>query len=360
MIITLWFGVMGRTPSVVDDRLDATELIARVSAERGYQPPRGRRRRRLDTRVGRHRPSTLHRRLVPVAVGATVMLVATMIVTAVTPAEDQPMEPELSAVLAAETTTPPTPEPTTAPPTPPPTSAPPTSTAPRTTRTPRPATPSPAATRPSRNDGVQAAARRGWRLIGGDEFNNGLSGMWTMYDGPGHAGNGRRTPSAISVENGMLVIRGDSNGNTGGMAWKEGRRFGRWEMRARFPKGDSQYHPVLILWPTDHPWPEGGEIDFAETTSASDKVSFFLHYSKSNHQKYAHKHIDITQWHNYAVEWTENAVIGYIDGEKWFESTDPQTLPPGKMHATIQLDYFPSGGNPRPTEMHVDWVRIYA
>ncbi|MFC5996250.1 family 16 glycosylhydrolase [Pseudonocardia hispaniensis] len=208
--------------------------------------------------------------------------------------------------------------------------------------------------------GVQAAVKKGWKLVGGDEFNGGLSSTWVKYDGAGHAGNGRRSPSAISVENGALVIRGDSNGTTGGLAWSEGQRYGKWEVRAKFPAGDSQYHPVLILWPSDMAWPEGGEIDFAETTSASKDVSFFLHYSSSNQQKYAKKALDITQWHNYAVEWTPQGVKGYIDGEEWFSSTEQHTLPPGKMNPTIQLDYFPSGGSPKPTEMYVDWMRVYA
>jgi len=205
-------------------------------------------------------------------------------------------------------------------------------------------------------EGKSAAAAQGWTRVGGDEFDGGMSPLWSPYDGEGHAGNGRRTPDAISVENGSLVIRGDSEGNTGGMSWKEDQRFGRWEMRARFPKGDDQYHPVLILW-RESGGKENGEVDFAETTSASNDVSFFLHYGSD--QEYAKKAIDITQWHNYAVEWVDGRITGYIDGAKWFESTAEETLPPGKMHPTIQLDYFPEGGSPKPTEMHVDYMRVY-
>ncbi|MEJ8278791.1 glycoside hydrolase family 16 protein [Pseudonocardia spirodelae] len=209
-------------------------------------------------------------------------------------------------------------------------------------------------------EGVQAALKMGWQAIGGDEFlGSALGGGWSAYDGPGHDGQGRRTPDAITVENGNLVIRGDSQGNTGGMAWGTPQKYGKWEMRAQFPKGDKQYHPVLLLWPSEVSWPEGGEIDFAETNSAADDVSFFLHYGSSNSQKDAKKQIDITQWHNYAVEWTPDAIVGYIDGVEWFRSTDPQTLPPGPMHATIQLDYFPDGGSPEPSEMRVAWMRQY-
>ncbi|MEQ3551140.1 glycoside hydrolase family 16 protein [Pseudonocardia nematodicida] len=210
-------------------------------------------------------------------------------------------------------------------------------------------------------DGIQAALQRGWQAAGGDEFpGSSLGGNWSAYDSEGHDGQGRRTPDAVSVENGNLVIRGDSQGNTGGVSWGTPQMYGKWEMRAQFPAGDVQYHPVLILWPSEIPWPRGGEVDFAETTSASDDVSFFLHYGDDNRQVQSTRRIDITQWNNYAVEWTPNAIIGYINGEEWFRSEDPATLPPGPMHATIQLDYFPNGSPVQPSEMRVAWMRQYS
>ncbi len=209
-------------------------------------------------------------------------------------------------------------------------------------------------------DGVQAALKLGWGAAGGDEFTGGgLGAGWTPYEGAGHAGNGRRTADAVSVENGNLVIRGDSQGNTGGIAWGESQKYGKWEMRAKFPKGDKQYHPVLLLWPSEAPWPEGGEIDFAETNSAADDVSFFLHYGGANSQETAKKALDLTQWHNYAVEWTPDGIRGFVDGVQYFESTNSSAQPPGPMHATIQLDYFPDGGSPQPSEMQVAWMRQY-
>jgi hypothetical protein len=224
------------------------------------------------------------------------------------------------------------------------------------------AAPKPAAAAPrpvaAGGSGTQAATVKGWTLVGGDEFTNGKSSTWGVYEGAGNGGAGKRVASAISVSGGILTIKGDSDGNTGGMAWNDNQRFGKYEIRARFPKGDEQYHPVLILWPEGE-WPEGGEVDFAETNSAADDVSFFLHYSSSNQQKSATKKLDLTQWHNYAVEWVDGRITGYIDGQQWFQSTDDSTMPPGQMHPTIQLDYFPEGGSPQPTQMQVDYMRIY-
>jgi hypothetical protein len=344
----------------------ATELIERITAERGSDAVTDTGRHRLPSRHAEAvvtteapRTSSMTRRLAPLAVGAVVMLVATLVATLAQPPEDPSLAAQELSNTVART------DPAQAPPaTPEPTAEPQAAAEP----TEPPATPKPeaaerktagngqaAAPRKS-GEGKSAAAAKGWTRAGGDEFNGGLSPLWSPYDSEGHDGAGRRTPDAVSVENGSLVIRGDSEGNTGGMSWKEDQRFGRWEMRARFPKGDDQYHPVLILW-RESGGKENGEVDFAETTSASNDVSFFLHYGSE--QDYAKKTIDITQWHNYAVEWVDGRITGYIDGEKWFESTKEETLPPGKMHPTIQLDYFPEGGSPKPTEMHVDYMRVY-
>jgi hypothetical protein len=302
----------------------------------------------------------ISRRLAPLAVGAAVMLVATTVATLIQPGdEDQVAAPELSGQVIADQTPPPKylddVTPTTVPP-------------PAPVVTPSPAAPAPApappapkpAPKPAKDEGTQAAAKMGWKLVGGDEFNgDGLSGQWGAYDGKGHDGKGRREPGKVSVNGGNLVISGDGDGNTGGVSYKDGQKYGKWELRAKFPAGDKQYHPVLILWPDAENWPEGGEIDFAETNSAADDVSFFLHYNPSNSQLSDSKQLDITQFHNYAVEWVDGRITGYIDGQKWFETKNGDAMPPGKMHPTIQLDYFPSGGDPKPSQMIVDYMRVY-
>jgi len=384
---------MRRRTSAAGGRPESsTDLIDRVAAEQGTVAVSASGRHRLPaghndavvTTDPLPSTSSLTRRLAPLAVGAAVMLVATTVAALARPAEETPLAaPELSSAITRSAPAAPPSAPATEPEATP--SQEPSPQAAAAGDGDEPAEKSdgksgekagtkdaesegsgtsgkggekaPAArSTASGGDGRSAASAHGWTHVGGDEFNGGKSAQWTVYEGEGHAGNGRRTEEAISVENGMLVIRGDSEGNTGGMSWKEDQRFGRWEMRARFPKGDDQYHPVLILWP-DKGSSGDGETDFAETTSASDKVSFFLHYG--DEQEYAHKTLDITQWHNYAVEWVDGRMTGYIDGEKWFESTEEKTLPPGKLHPTIQLDYFPDGGSPEPTELHVDYMRIY-
>jgi Glycosyl hydrolases family 16 len=291
------------------------------------------------------------RRLVPLGAGAVVALVAATVLTLVPQPPKPAPAPELQSQLA------PAPDPaaptaggtmtSSAAPPPPPSAA------------PKPAAPRRAAPRvvSGVSDGTTAASRFGWRLSAGDEFGgSGLSGNWGAYDGPGHGGQGRRTPDAISVSGGILRMRGDSDGNTGGMAWNGNQTYGKWEVRARMPRGDDQYHPVLLLWP-ESGWPP--EVDFSETSSASHGTKFFLHFGSSNDQVSGSSDVDITQWHNYAVDWEPGSVTGYIDGVKWFQSTDGGTVPDQPMHLAIQLDYFPDGGSPQPSELDVAYVRIY-
>jgi glycosyl hydrolase family 16 len=355
----LWFGPMQRTSFDMGGRLDVSELIERINAERGPLID-DTVRHRLVAREATRR--SRRRRLAPAIVGvATVLVVATIAWTI--RSRSAPAAPAADAALvgAASPSGPPPAAPLSslgaaAGPTVPAPAAPPAAPSPgRVSVAPRAA--APARPRPVVDDGVQAATARKWRLIDRDEFAGAPSPKWTKYDGEGNDGEGRRTPDAVGVRGGALVIRADADGNTGGIAWRDQRETGRWEMRARFPKGDAQYHPVLLLWPKKG-GSKAGEIDFAETTSAASSVSFFLHHD-SGDQKSAKKQVDLTQWHNYAVEVTSKRVTGYVDGQKWFESTDSDTLPRGPVHPVIQLDWFPKGDPPKPTEMQVAWMRIY-
>jgi licheninase len=193
-----------------------------------------------------------------------------------------------------------------------------------------------------------------------DDFNGAAvdTSKWGMYDGTGHGGNGRRLPGQATVANGYLTLSGTANGDTAGMAVTSGQQYGRWEARMKAPVGCDCYHPVLLLWPDAEDWPQGGEIDYAEQSSGSrQSIDFFLHYSASNQQTSASKNIDVTQWHNYAVEWTATHVKGYIDGQEWFSDTNASHIPPRAMHQSIQLDWFPGGGG--TGSMDVDWMHVY-
>lgn len=212
-------------------------------------------------------------------------------------------------------------------------------------------------------DGTTAASRFSWGTPSeGDEFEGSSldQSAWEVYAGAGNAGAGLRRASQVTVADGVLRIDGNAAGTTGGLSYRSSHHYGRWETRMKVPSGDVRYHPVLLLWPTAVPWPQGGEIDYSETTAAAKDTNFFLHYSAQNKQTYANTDVDLTQWHNYAVEWTSAGVVGYVDGVEFFRDTDPAHQPPAEMHSSIQLDWFPNGTSATtPSSLQVDWQRYY-
>ena len=163
------------------------------------------------------------------------------------------------------------------------------------------------------------------------------------------------------MANGILTISGDAAGTTGGMAWRGGATHGRWEARMKSPVADPTYNAVMLLWPDADDFPAGGEIDFMEIGDETrQKTDFFLHYGASDRQLHGEVAIDATQWHNWAVEWTPDHITAYVDGQEWYTTTRTDAFPPGPMHLTLQLDWFPKGdGTVAPSTMSADWVRYY-
>jgi Glycosyl hydrolases family 16 len=228
-----------------------------------------------------------------------------------------------------------------------------------------PAAVCPPAPRRSNGEATSAAVLHHWgEPTRADEFDGtALGPAWNVYDGPGHGGKGRRTPDAVGVREGILTITGDPKGNTAGMEWGGGQRYGRWEGRVRAPASDPTYNALLLLWPDAENFPVGGEIDFMEMMDHTrQKTNVFLHYGKSNKQVSGSVVADATQWHNWAVEWTPTHVATFLDGKEWWRTERAEILPPGPMHLCIQLDWFPKSSRSRvqTSTMQVDWVKQYA
>jgi licheninase len=225
--------------------------------------------------------------------------------------------------------------------------------------------PCPPAPRVSTGHATSAAALQNWgEPTRVDEFDGvALSDEWGVYDGPGHAGNGRRTPDAVTVRDGVLTITGNPRGDTAGMSWGDGQRYGRWEGRVKAPASDETYNALLLLWPDAEDFPIGGEIDFMEMMDHTrQKTHVFLHYGEDNKTISGSVVADATQWHNWAVEWTPTHIATYLDGKEWWRTERTEIFPPRPMHLCIQLDWFPDeeAGPVQTSTMEVDWVKQYA
>ncbi|MGH3803548.1 MAG: glycoside hydrolase family 16 protein, partial [Pseudonocardiaceae bacterium] len=166
-----------------------------------------------------------------------------------------------------------------------------------------------------------------------------------MGDYAGHADEGQRLKKQVTVEGGAAKIAGDTAGNTSGIGVGPAQRFGRWEARTRLSANATDYHGVLLLWPTSGGGgvspANGGEVDFSEAIDPSRAtVNGFLHVTGAD-QIGGEVKTDANQWHNWAVEWTATKLTYYLDGRQWFSVDITANQLPGQMDMTAQLDYFP-------------------
>lgn len=215
----------------------------------------------------------------------------------------------------------------------------------------------------------EAAKNFGWARTDGDEFDaNGINpDNWSVYDGHDNAANMTWSAKQCTVRNGVLTIAGahDSAGTTCGMAWRESQTYGRWEVRARFPAPAAiAYDPVFLLWPQDDEhWTSVGEIDFAEEYDPNRQyIESWMHGPGNVQAGYWRKYVDLTKWHNFAVDWQPDHITCYIDGVAWLALTDTKNVPQKPMHLVLQQNFVPRNAADVPpirSTVDVDWVHIY-
>jgi beta-glucanase (GH16 family) len=193
-----------------------------------------------------------------------------------------------------------------------------------------------------------------------DEFNGTQvdQSKWSVYDGPGDGGNGIRTPTHATVANGVLTLTCTTDERCAGMMGNYAQKSGTWATRIKMSPADTNVHPVLLLWPTDGVFPGHGEVDYQESSDpARQATDGFLHFGYNNDQTFGKVNVDLTQWHVFSVTWTPTSMTYYVDGQQWFQDTDPAHMPPVPMNPTIQLDA--QGPIKKGGTLSVDWMRIY-
>lgn len=225
---------------------------------------------------------------------------------------------------------------------------------------------------------VTAAETLGWGTpIRTDEFEYvgaPNSADWGVYDGPGHSGNGTRSPAQVTVDGSKMVLTGSSGGASAGLAHRFDQQYGRWEVRCRSyataTSNGNDYHPVLIIWPDSDEWPEDGEYDFLENSAPGESApEAYIHYPHDANVSVQQIHFtgpatDLTQWHNFAIDWQPTGIKLYVDGVLWGTASggansvrrNIQEMPSG--HLTIQLDNF-DGTNQTPAKFEIEWIRVY-
>ena len=240
-------------------------------------------------------------------------------------------------------------------------------------------------------------------IVWSDEFNGTAinTNIWTYDLGSGGWGNNEkeyytsRTNNAY-VAGGLLhlVAQAETYGGSsytsarmksqGLFSWK----YGRVEWRAQLPAGLG-FWPALWMMGTNFPsigWPECGEIDVVENQGSNplmDQGSIHsgTNYNTTYNATAIYNFTDggaTTNFHIYALDWTTNAILWYVDGHLyetqtyWWSSTGYAYPFPFNqpffllMNLAIGGDYLgdPSisainAGTVFPGQVLVDYVRIY-
>ena len=199
----------------------------------------------------------------------------------------------------------------------------------------------------------------------------------------------------VRLENSNLVLEARKDGYVDKWTWSSGRidtsglagfKYGRLEAKLRydvvsgaFPAfwtiGTCAYYPTGenihgVYKSKGTQWAQNGEIDMFEGRGTNTEIAQGGVYNQDDGKgnlsmTFGKKNIDASQYHVYAVEWTESTMISYIDGIE----TGRQNISDIKswhrpMYIILNMAVGSTGGYPADDctsiKMEVDWVRVYA
>jgi beta-glucanase (GH16 family) len=203
-----------------------------------------------------------------------------------------------------------------------------------------------------------------------DDFSgNGLNyDIWkAQYSGQYGNGMFRCDPAQLEVGDGKLTIATENEGDgwvSGGLATiPEGQTYGSYEFRARVDAGQGTASAIL-LWPSNNQWTD--EVDIIETNRPGRESFAFTNHGNPNVTQDIG--VDVSQWHDYRLDWTPGSLKLYVDGvEKGHIDVDvpAQDMSFGMqgMVMAAHEHWFgggPDGSTPRRVETEVDWVKVSA
>lgn len=155
--------------------------------------------------------------------------------------------------------------------------------------------------------------------------------------------------------------------------------YGYFEARLKVPSGRGTWPAFWMMPKNFKDWPLDGEIDIMEYVGYDrNVVHSSVHTQAYNHtintQKTGTKKIvnAETEFHIYAVEWTAEKIIGYVDGEVYFTfmndgKNDVNTWPFNKaFYLKLNLAWGGAWGGAQgidetalPAIYEIDYVRVY-
>lgn len=237
-----------------------------------------------------------------------------------------------------------------------------------------------------------------WKLVWADEFKGDELNLdnWTRQVLPDPYNEEWQQygddPKNSFVKDGYLVIKAihtsdihadkqytSARLHTGGNhSWK----YGKIAARIQLPYGEGIW-PAFWMLGDDiteiggkTPWPQCGEIDILELYGFRDDavVEGNLHYDDDGHKMVGAKAFKLKQgifadnFHVFEIEWNKEKITWLVDG-KAYHSVDITDEAMNEFHAKqyILLNIAVGGTHagrpdettPFPSQMYVDWVRVY-
>lgn len=234
----------------------------------------------------------------------------------------------------------------------------------------------------------------GYKLVWHDEFDAGTepgTGDWWYETGGGgwgnnelqtYVGGSQAGEQLAKVKDGILSIickKIEGMVYSVRMNTSESWKYGYFEARLRLPSGKGTW-PAFWMMPKNYnAWPDDGEIDIMEEVGYhANYVSSSIHCKAYNHSIGTQKTKEIlvstaqTEFHVYALEWTEDFIRTYVDGQELFyfandKSGNKDTWPfNAPFYLKLNLAWGGNWGGAQgvdetalPATYEIDYVRVF-
>jgi len=182
-------------------------------------------------------------------------------------------------------------------------------------------------------------------------------------------------PEGVTFRDGKMLFTAKRE-KRGGMPYTSGmvssygkfsQKYGRFELRARFPKGKGLW-PAFWLLPTTTKWPP--EVDILEILGHDLTTVHFTNHWRSSagqHRNETHRFqgVDFSaDFHTFTLDWTPTALVWSVDGVERHRTSENVPQEPMYVIANLAVggDWpgFPDATTPFPSTMELDYIRVYA
>lgn len=152
-------------------------------------------------------------------------------------------------------------------------------------------------------------------------------------------------------------------------------KYGKIEASIKLPSGKGLWPAFWMLGDNISfvPWPACGEIDIMEHINTATSVNGTAHWDNNGVHKSSggiYSGIDVTQYHLYSVEWSQDSIFFFVDRRKYFSIFIQNNVnSTEELHQPFFIIFnmavggnwpgSPDNSTSWPDTMFVDYVRVY-